>query len=343
MSAPPSGTAGPAATDAPSVAAYPRRRSMGVDFGGTKLAYAYLGPDGIVANQLADPAYLREGPRGAAGDVLACLHDLERRGLPAPPAVGVGVAAQVTEAGAIRFAPNLGWRDVPFRSELENAVGLPTVVVNDVRAATWGEWQLGAGRGSADLVCLFVGTGVGGGIVSGGRVLEGASHIAGELGHTTLVAGGRICHCHNRGCLEAYVGGWAIAERAREVADAEPANGRALLDRVDRPEEITAATVGHAYRDGDPLARRLVEETAEYLASGVVGLVNGLNPRTVVLGGGVIEGLPELIPPVAEAVRTRTLPSAADIVRVAKAQLGESAVAVGAAFLAGRLLGPGEP
>jgi glucokinase len=134
--------------------------------------------------------------------------------------VGVGVAGQVDAAtGQVLYAPNLEWHEVPLRYQLHKALGLQTLVVNDVRAATYGEWAYGAGHQTEHMICIFVGTGVGGGVVARGQVLDGCSNTAGEFGHATIVAGGRPCRCSNIGCLEAYVGGWAIARRAQEASN----------------------------------------------------------------------------------------------------------------------------
>jgi glucokinase len=135
-----------------------------------------------------------------------------------PPVGGSGSAGQIDpEHGMVRFAPNLGWHNVPFQSDLAGALGLPVVVTNDVRAATWGEWLHGAGKGCNDLVCLFIGTGIGGGVVSGGKMLSGCSNTAGEVGHMIINLHGPPCSCGSRGCFEALAGGWAIARQAREA------------------------------------------------------------------------------------------------------------------------------
>ena len=254
--------------------------------------------------------------------------------------LGIGVAGQVDKVtGTVRFSPNLDWHNVPLRARLEEALGLPVVVNNDVRAATWGEWQHGAGQGVNDLVCLFVGTGIGGGIVSSGCLLEGCHNSAGELGHITIVASGRHCRCPNQGCLEAYAGGWAIAERAQEAVHADPKAGQTLVTLAGGIQHISAATVSRAYTDGDSLARRLVEETAQYLAAGVVGIVNAFNPCLLILGGGVIQGLPEYIPLIERSVRANALETAVEHLRIVTAALGNKAGVIGAADLARSKIG----
>jgi glucokinase len=199
---------------------------------------------------------------------------------------------------------------------------------------TWGEWQHGAGKGINDLVCLFVGTGIGGGVVSHGHLLQGSINTAGELGHMTVVAGGRKCHCPNDGCLEAYAGGWAIAERARDAVRANPQAGTGLLALAGDINNISAITVTQAYRNNDPLAHRLVKDTTRYLAAGVVSIIHAFNPCLIILGGGVIEGLPDYVSMMETRVRAQALPTPLENLRIATAALGNRAGVIGAAALA---------
>jgi glucokinase len=230
-------------------------------------------------------------------------------------------------------APNLGWTGVPLGAELAQRLGLPTTVVNDVRAAAWAEWRFGAGRGCDDVVVVFLGTGIGGSAISGGRMIEGSGNVAGEFGHITLVANGRPCHCRNVGCVEAYAGGWAIAELAQEAARRDPVGAADMIRLAGDPGAITPEAVAAAAHGGNAVATRLVEETGAYLGAALVGLVNAFNPQRVVLGGGIIDGFPELIPAAARVVRERSLPAAAGV-EVFAATLGNQAPVVGAAALA---------
>jgi glucokinase len=274
--------------------------------------------------------------------VATALSTVERvaRGLLAPAdlpraPLGISVAAQVDpDRGRVVHAPNLRWRDVPFGGRLARRLERPVRLVNDARAATFAEWQFGAGRGCADVFGLQLGTGVGGSAVVGGRLLEGGRHAAGEVGHLTIVAGGRPCTCPNRGCFEAYVGGWAIAERAHEAASAQPHAARALLARSGRRPGLTAEAVFDLARSGNPFARNLVRETESYFAAGVVSIANAFNPTRMVLGGGLAAGWPGVVAVARRAIRTRCQPPAARV-RVFRAQLGDLAPAVGAAALAG--------
>jgi glucokinase len=307
-----------------------------VDLGGTKVEAALVDAEGRVVTSHRHPTDSKtKGPEDVIADIVSCVNECLGKGVRSAGALGVGVAGQVDAGtGTVRFAPNLGWRDVPLRAELERTLRLPVVVVNDVRAATFGEWAHGAGKGVNDLVCLFIGTGIGGGVVSGGQLLEGSGNAAGELGHMTIVVGGRRCHCPNLGCLEAYAGGWAITERAQDALRTDPNSGLPLVALAGSVEEIRTAVIAQAYRADDSFARHLIEETGQYLAAGVVGIVNAFNPSVMILGGGVIEGLPELVYSVEQEVRVRALKVAVEGLRITKAALGGDAGVIGAAALA---------
>lgn len=316
--------------------------TIGVDLGGTKILAALVAPDGrAVATERretdVDGGF--EAVVDQVVDVVRACRD-EAGGSPAK-AVGVGVAGQVTETGIVTRAPNLFWEDVPLRTELEDALGLPVVVLNDVRAAAWGEWRHGAGRGGRDMAVVFVGTGIGGGIVSGGRMTTGCTNTAGELGHITIVAGGRECRCGNRGCLEAYAGGWAIAKRTREAVEEDPTAGAGMLERAGALDEITAETVHEAWADGDPLARRLVDRTANFLAAGMVSVVNAFNPCRLVLGGGIVEHVPLYLDRVRDHVQANGLQAAAAGLSVVGTALGGEAGVLGAASYAREARGGG--
>ncbi|MGD8623023.1 MAG: ROK family protein [Anaerolineae bacterium] len=312
--------------------------SVGVDLGGTKVEVAHVDASGHLQRRLRRPTDVKDGPKAVEIEIVDAVRELVA-GAGSPPAgVGVGVAGQVEAgSGAVRFAPNLDWHDVPFQADLGEALGLPVVVTNDVRAAAWGEWLHGAGRGCDDLVCLFVGTGIGGGVVSGGKMLSGCSNTAGELGHMVVDLGGPTCHCGNRGCLEAMAGGWAIARRARETVTAEGGAGATLLQMADgQPEALNAEMVVQAAHQGDPLAQQIVNHAAEALVAGAISLVNAFNPCRLILGGGVMEGLPEWIDRIEEGVHQGALAAAQARLRVLPAQLHNDAGVVGAAALAMR-------
>lgn len=315
--------------------------AIGIDLGGTKTVVALVNSSGKILGQTRLATAAKEGPEAVAGKISGVARDLLQRAGRPTAGLGVGVAGQVDTAGqAVRFAPNLGWHEVPLQAILQQQLGLPVVLLNDVRAATWAEWLFGAGRGCDDLVCLFVGTGIGGGVVSGGRMLVGSSNSAGELGHLTVELHGPPCHCGNRGCLEAIAGGWAISRRAREAVADDPRAGAPLQAMANGQKDgLTAELVARAAHAGDPLASRIVAETAEALIAGSVVLINAFNPGRLIFGGGVIEGLPELIRDIDRGVRARALRASCEQLKVLPAELHNDAGVIGAAALAMRRFG----
>ncbi|MFC2062557.1 ROK family protein [Chloroflexota bacterium] len=309
--------------------------TIGVDLGGTKIETSLLDTTGHILASHRSPTQPEKGPDGVISNIIECVNSCLGKASQSAKALGIGVAGQVEkDTGIVRFSPNLGWYSVPLRAKLEEALELPVMVTNDVRAATYGEWLYGAGQGVNDLVCLFVGTGVGGGVVSGGRLLEGCSNSGGELGHMTIVSNGRQCRCRNQGCLEAYAGGWAIGERVQEAIRNDPGADKSMIALAGSIEEISAVTLTEAYAHGDPLAQYMVEDTAQFLAAGLVGIINAFNPCLIVLGGGVIQGLPAYTSLVEHIVHHKALEASLERLRIVTATLGNKAGVIGAATLA---------
>jgi len=313
--------------------------TLGVDLGGTKLDTALVDSSGtIITNEYRLLGDNKDPDRVIEKLVDAAKLCLNKSGLKAS-AIGIGVAGQIDrEEGLVRTSPNLPeWCNVPLKDRIGQALGLPVYVDNDVHLITCGEWKHGSGRGVDDLVCIIVGTGIGGGIVSKGRLLEGSGYTAGELGHITVVAAGRKCHCPNEGCMEAYAGGWAIAERTQDAIRANPQFGKKMLEIAGDISNVTAITVSEANKLGDPLAHRMIRDTSRYLAAGVVTVVNAFNPGLIIFGGSVILGIPELLPVVQDYVRVHALPTAVEDLRFTTAALGVKAGVIGAAVMARNL------
>lgn len=312
--------------------------TVGIDLGGTKIETAIVDADGTVLESARRPTRADRSADRILDDIAASVEDDLNGALDRAAAVGIGVAGQVdTGAGVVRTSPNLGWTDVPLQERLEAAFDCPVAVTNDVRAITWGVWQHGAGKGVDDLVVIFVGTGIGGSVVSGGTMLDGHQGIAGELGHMPIVAEGRSCHCPNEGCWEAYAGGWALEERAREAVQADPEAGQALLDRAGgRLDDMTGRVVHAAADEGEALAQDLVYETGRYLGIGMTGIVNVFNPKRIVLGGGVIEGHSPYVEQVRHIVHEQALQVATESLSIVSSDLGERAGVIGAATMAQR-------
>ncbi len=310
--------------------------AIGVDLGGTKTEVARVNAEGRLEQRVRFKTDVAGGHAAVISELATAIRDLRINAKTPPVAVGVGIAGQVDESrGSVRFAPNLGWRDVPFGSILEKEVELPVIVMNDVRSATWGEWLHGAGRGCDDILCLFVGTGIGGGVVSAGRMIQGCTNTAGEIGHITIDLHGPRCHCRNTGCFEALAGGWAIARNAQEAIESDPQAGAGLLDRAEGIlNSVTAKIVVEAAKAGDHLALRLMDQAADAMCAGAVSLINAFNPCRLILGGGVIEGMPRLVDRVREGIQTSALVTAISRLEVLPAELRDDAGVIGMAAYA---------
>ncbi|MGA3116781.1 MAG: ROK family protein [Syntrophobacteraceae bacterium] len=313
-----------------------KKCAVGIDLGGTKIALGTVDDQGRLLELLRFDTETRGGYSAVLNQVVTGVEHLKGASGISMSGIGIGVAGQVDPGtGAVVFAPNLDWHNVPLQAELQKACAIPVVVTNDVRAALWGEWLFGAGQGAGDLLCIFIGTGIGGGIVCGGRVLEGCSNTAGEIGHITVDLRGPPCNCGNRGCMEALAGGWAIARRAHEGVKADPVFGSAILKMAGgKVEDITARTVVQAFHAGDALALEIIDEVTEALAAGVAALVNAINPCQIILGGGIIEGMPEMVLRIDQGVRRRALSAATGRLAISAAKLGNEAGIIGAAALA---------
>ncbi len=315
--------------------------TLGIDIGGTKVEVALVDTHGNVLSSDRFPSGIELSPDGFIAQTLLLAQQLQSATDGEIDAVGVGAAGQIEPVtGIVRESPNLvQLGNFPLKSRLEEAFNVSAFVTNDVRAAAFGEWQRGAGQGVSDLVALFVGTGVGGGIIHDNRVVVGATGTAGEVGHMTIDMNGAPCRCRNRGCLESLCGGWAIALRTQQAIASSPSEGAAILGLCGgSADEITASTVSQAFHNGDPLAGRIIEETGRALAAGITSLVHAFNPRMVVLGGGVIEGTPELIDMAREQVFQNALSAATGPLEIVRAHLGGDAIVIGAALMARRSL-----
>ena len=307
------------------------RQSVGVDIGGTKIAAMRITAEGEIRARTVIPTPATDQSAAMPAIEAAAAAVLED----GVAAIGVGLAGLIdVRSGALLSAPNLVWRDMAVSEDLTVKFGLPVTVDNDATAAAWGESRLGASRGSDESLFVGVGTGIGGGIVAGGRLLRGAHGFAGEIGHTIVEPGGPPCGCGNRGCWEQVASGLAIARAgARAVAD-EPGSAIARLAGGD-PRRATGELVTEAARQGDVIAVAILAAVARRLGEGIAGLVNILDPDVVVIGGGASEAGDLLLGPLREAYLAAV--EGADVrpeVSIVRAQLGNDAGAIGAALLA---------
>jgi glucokinase len=331
---------------------------IGVDIGGTNIKVGVVDGKGRVVARRLLPTKAKAGPIPAmerVADTAAALR--KRRKV---RSLGVGLPGLVDHVhGIVRVPPNLpGWNGTPIKEILERLTGLPVACANDVNAMTMGEWVFGAGKGCRDLVCVTLGTGVGGGIISDGRLLLGANHAAGEVGHTVIVHNGLPCLCGSRGCLERYIGAAYFVDRARKRVRAQlkrlkdHRNQTALFGGMkhDGPSEIlelaggdygriTPREIGKAARSGDKLALELVTEFGDFLGTGLANAVQLVDPERIVIGGGVSRMGAPLMRAVRKAVYCRVPAFPGRKLDIVLAALGNDAGVVGASQLARAMTG----
>jgi glucokinase len=314
---------------------------IGVDLGGTKIYTALAAGNGDILAEIKIPTEAGKGPRHVIQRIFDSVALVQRDARVVPEKVGalaLGAPGPLdTAKGIIHFAPNLGWRKVPIRQILEERLSFPALLDNDANLAALGEHVFGAGRGEENMVYITVSTGIGGGLILGGKLYRGSSDGAGEIGHMTVSPGGPVCGCGNRGCLEAVASGTAIAREAGDLV-ARGGGKRILAEAGGDPDKISAAVVAAAAAGGDPGAASIIAGAARFLGVAIAGIVNLLNPSLVVLGGGVMEAGEPVWEVVRREVRARALEAARERARLAPAELGGRAGVMGAVALALQLL-----
>lgn len=261
--------------------------ALAVDLGGTNIRAALVTSAGVIRHLIAQPTHAEEGPQAVISRIAALVQDVIAHENLAPD-VPVGVAAPGPlnpHTGGLLFAPNLpDWRNMPLRDILAAQLQRPVVIGNDGNAAALGEALFGAGQHHHSIIYIGLGTGVGGGIVIDGKVIDGVHGLGGEVGHIPVDINGPRCHCGGIGCIEAYAGGWAIARDGRILVRSE--RSLAIWDAaLDGP--ITAEAVAKAASNGDVAAKSVFERAGRALGVGLAGLVNVFNPELIVIGGGL--------------------------------------------------------
>ena len=310
---------------------------VAVDVGGTKILGALIDAEGQVLVRDKQRTEGADGVQAVLDRVAATVQALAEQGKEQATrvvAAGVGIPGPVEPAtGRVSLAPNLGWKNVQVRKRLEKRLGMPVAVENDVNMGTLGEHVRGAGRGVQNLVGIFVGTGIGGGVVLGGQLHHGFNGTAGEIGHMVLNAKGPRCGCGQRGCLEAYASRTAIGKYImKRVAQGKPTE----IAEVD-PRKMTSGVLRRALEAGDPLVVKALQRAAKYLGLAAVSVVHLLNPEMVVLGGGVIEAMEDqFLDRVRKTVQARCIGHSARNMKIVPAELGDDAGIQGAAELAWR-------
>jgi glucokinase len=308
------------------------RAAIGVDVGGTKTKAAIVDGEGQILLRVERPTDPIAGTKG----ILAVTEDLIRRAEEIGAdvtGIGVGAAGFIhAPTGSVIFAPNLTYDDPEIAQAVYTRMGLPIIVDNDANAAAWGERAFGAAQGCDHVVLLTIGTGIGGGIISDGKLVRGATGAGAELGHVVMDPAGPACKCGLRGCFEQFASGQAIARMGRAAAEADPESTiRAFAGSV---EAITAEHVAKAARELDETARSVMHRAGTYLGIGLSNFTNVFDPEVIVLGGSVIAAAEPFLGPARDQLVSMTASQRRRPMRLDVTKLGRDAGILGAAALA---------
>ncbi|MFD3688744.1 ROK family glucokinase [Nocardiopsis sp. NPDC058631] len=311
--------------------------TIGVDIGGTKVAAGVVDHDGQILDKVKYPTPAND-PQGLADVVAKAVAELcARQEAGSVQAIGVGVAGFVDEDRAtVQVAVNLGLRDEPLKERVQERVGMPVVIENDANAAAWAEARFGAGRGSDHIVCVTLGTGIGGGLVLGGALHRGRFGVAAEVGHYRMVPHGRRCACGNHGCWEQYASGRALVAEGQDRARTDPQAAERMLKLADGViGQVEGHVITQAALEGDQAALECFGIVGEWTGLGLADLAAILDPECFVLGGGVSDAGSILLDPVrASFARHVSGRPGRRLAEVRLAELGGEAGIVGAGDLA---------
>ena len=311
---------------------------VGVDLGGTKILAGVFGPQLRLLQTAKLSTKSSRGFESVVDRIARCVRDAVDEAdmnLKQVQAIGIGAPGAIdSETGEVIFAPNLQWKDAPLRKELEKQLEIPVFVENDCTACTLGVHEVELKGRTRNLLGVFLGTGIGGGLILDGRVHRGFNGTAGELGHMVLQVGGPKCGCGNNGCFEALASRTALF---REIQQRVKAGEKTLLTEMlgDGLDDLKSGDLRKALRKGDKLVEKVVESAAEYTGIAIANLINILNPEVVVLGGGVIDALEdEMMSIITETALDYAMPGTVKGIEIIASKLGDNAGITGGAVLA---------
>lgn len=309
--------------------------AVGIDIGGTKIAGALVDASGVIVRELRVPSPIQDSSQMIEA-ISSVIDQLTADG----PVVGVGVAAAgflSVDREIMYHAPNIAsWRNEPLKSRIESKISYPVLLENDANAAGWAEFRFGSGKDVQSMIMLTIGTGVGGAIISDGRLLKGGFGIGGELGHVVCVPEGRLCGCGLKGCLETYASGSALLLAARTLASSNLPEGQRLKELAAVEGELSGEMVYQAIMENDPGANELIAQLGSHLGTAIGSLfVPVLDPELAVIGGGVSALGDKLMDPI-RASFEKSLPAKGyrPELKVVKATFLNQAGLIGAADLA---------
>ena len=308
--------------------------SLGVDIGGTKILAGAVSENGEVLSEHRVPS-----PAQNPEEMVATVANLIEKVISEVgevAAIGVAAAGFINlEGSKVLYAPNLNWRNEPLQQRISERIGRSVVVENDANAAGWAEFRFGAAKENNSMAMLTLGTGVGGAVVDGGRLMRGGYGIAGELGHITVVRDGLLCGCGRLGCVEQYASGTALLRSANQLADSSDPLGARVRQLRDQAGQLSGHEAYQAVSENDPGALMLVEKAAEHLASAMGSIVAVLDPEVFVIGGGLSELGEALLEPLRREF-AKQLPAQGfrPQAKVIRAKFSNQAGLIGAAELA---------
>ncbi len=317
-----------------------KKYSVGIDLGGTKILAGIVEKEsGKVLFEVKNKTKKEKGNKKITAKIIETLEELfETSNVPKEEisSVGIGLAGQVERnKGILINAVNLECKDLNIKEILEEKFSIPVNIGNDVEVATFGELKFGSGIGYKDIVCIFVGTGIGSSIVKDGKIHLGASQSAGEIGHIIVDLNGRACACGANGCLEAYASRSAIESR---ILGAVKKGRKSIITELADGKSISSKHIKKSLEAHDEVVTQYVNEAIDYLSGGIASVINFYNPELIILGGGLIQSIDDFYLQTIKKARAKALPTPALSIEFKKASLGDYSGVIGAALLEQRVI-----
>jgi len=309
--------------------------SIGVDLGTLHTTITIIDLLGRIEKRIEYPTNCQLEKDKILEKLKANIYNIiKNSGIKREKIAGIGIAAPglIDKKGTMLITPNFGWRDTPLREILKKKFHIPVFVDNNVNAMALAESEFGEGQGVKNFVFINVGMGIGSGVVINGELFHGESNCTGEIGHTTVDYNGPKCSCGNNGCLEVMASGPAIAKRAiKAIKEGE----KSLISKLVNYDfnQISAEIVATAANQGDKLGRSIMEETGEYLGTGVANIINLFNPKLVIIGGGVTQAGDLIFKPLKRIAQKRAFSVSAEVAKIIPVSLGKDCTVIGAAAL----------
>ncbi|MBN1621650.1 MAG: ROK family protein, partial [Endomicrobiales bacterium] len=278
-----------------------RSNYLGIDLGGTEVKLAIVDKKGKILEQDSFPNSCPSDPKKVVKNIITLFKKMKNR--KSIKSTGIGVAGDVDqEKGVVRFSPNLKWKNIKLLKLLKPSLPNPIIIDNDANAAAWGAYWLETKGRARNLLCITLGTGIGGGIVFNGKLYHGASGTAGEIGHVTLVPHGLRCNCGNKGCIERYLGANYLVAQAKEKLKK---NRSKIIENLTNGniENISPKILAKAANRGDKISKNVWKVAGERLGTVLASIVNLLNPEIIVLAGGVSKAGSLLLKPIKETIK----------------------------------------